>query len=98
VSVSGNKLVISDSAPITARNGCTLNLVGDAECPIGVDQVSIVLRDRNDIVQYAALHFGSVSGEDGSDTFSAASGRPSPAARSSPCSTSPARPPATSTP
>jgi len=69
VSVSGNKLVISDSAPITARNGCTLNLVGDAECPIGVDSITMLLRDRNDVVQYAAPHFGGVSGEDGNDTF-----------------------------
>jgi RTX calcium-binding nonapeptide repeat (4 copies) len=69
VSVSGNKLVISDVAPITARNGCTLNALGDAECPIGVDSISMVLRDKDDVVQYAAPHFGSVGGEDGADTF-----------------------------
>ena len=69
VSISGNRLVISDSAPITARNGCTLNALGDAECPIGVDSISMVLRDENDVVQYAAPHVGVVVGEDGDDTF-----------------------------
>jgi hypothetical protein len=67
VSVSGTKLVISDGAPITARNGCTLNAQGDAECPIGVDQINLLLRDKNDVVQYAAPHRASVGGEDGDD-------------------------------
>ena len=69
VSISGNRLVVSDSAPITARNGCTLNALGDAECPIGVDSISMVLRDGNDVVQYAAPHLGGVVGEEGDDTF-----------------------------
>jgi Ca2+-binding RTX toxin-like protein len=67
VSVSGTKLVISDGAPITAHNGCTLNAQGDAECPIGVDQINLLLRDKNDVVQYAAPHRASVGGEDGDD-------------------------------
>lgn len=69
VRVVGSKLVISDSAPITARNGCTLNSNGDAECPINVGSVIVLLRDRNDRIQYAAPHQGSVSGEQGNDTF-----------------------------
>jgi hypothetical protein len=68
VSVSGGKVVISDVAPITARNGCTLNAQGHAECPIGVDPINVLLRDKNDVVQYAAPHRASVSGEDGDDT------------------------------
>jgi hypothetical protein len=61
--------VISDSAPITARSGCTLNGQGDAECPISVDAISMVLRDGNDTVQYRAPHGGGVTGEAGDDVF-----------------------------
>jgi Ca2+-binding RTX toxin-like protein len=81
VTVADNKLVFADSAPVAARNGCTLNAQGDAECPIGVDSVIVLLRDRNDTVQYRAPHRASVSGEQGQDVFfgalrQAAPGRP----------------------
>jgi Ca2+-binding RTX toxin-like protein len=69
VSVSGNKVVISDVVPITARNGCTLNALGQAECPIGVDSISVFLRDKNDFAQYTAPHAGGVTAGDGSDTI-----------------------------
>jgi serralysin len=70
VRVIGSKLVISDgTAPITARNGCTLNGNREAECPINVGSVIVLLRDRNDRIQYAAPHQASVSGEQGDDTI-----------------------------
>jgi hypothetical protein len=64
-----SKLVISDTAPITALNGCTVNGNGDAECPITAHAVNMHLGDKDDRVEYAAPHQGFVNGLFGNDTF-----------------------------
>jgi Ca2+-binding RTX toxin-like protein len=69
VFVQDDKLVIADAAPVTASSTCSLNALGDAECPAGARQVIVLLRDKNDTIVYRAPHQASVSTEDGDDVI-----------------------------
>jgi hypothetical protein len=67
VSVSSDKLLIRDTAPISAGAGCQINAAGDALCRANVDSVSVALGDGNDVAQYLAPHAGGVFGQAGDD-------------------------------
>jgi RTX calcium-binding nonapeptide repeat (4 copies) len=69
VFVNNGRLVIADAAPVRAGAGCTLNSLGDAECPLSVPFVTVLLRDRNDTIVYRAPHRASVSTEGGDDVI-----------------------------
>src|SRR4051794_8854917 len=67
VSVSSGKLLIRDTAPISAGAGCEITAAGDALCRANVDGVSVALGDGNDVAQYLAPHAGGVFGQAGDD-------------------------------
>jgi hypothetical protein len=67
LSASSGRILIRDTAPITAGAGCEINAAGDALCRITVDSVSVALGDGNDVAQYLLTHAGGVFGQAGDD-------------------------------
>jgi Ca2+-binding RTX toxin-like protein len=69
VFVQDDKVVIADSAPVTASSSCTLNRFGDAECPVNARLIHVQLGDKNDTIVYRAPHQASVTTDFGDDVI-----------------------------